>query len=122
MQEHPQSPVEPGSPIIGKHPLDQIDLAEPAGSFDQADAGERGVAQAAAELKLPHRVHIHANNLGLPGNWTTTLDTMQARVLERLREIPEPNEASPESYLSFMRAGTVRQLFLLMGSFPKVFW
>jgi formylmethanofuran dehydrogenase subunit A len=38
----------------------------------------RGVAQAAAELKLPHRVHIHANNLGLPGNWTTTLDTMQA--------------------------------------------
>jgi len=38
----------------------------------------RGVAQAAAELKLPHRVHIHANNLGLPGNWTTTLDTMRA--------------------------------------------
>ncbi len=38
----------------------------------------RGVAQAAAELKLPHRVHIHANNLGLPGNWTTTLETMKA--------------------------------------------
>jgi formylmethanofuran dehydrogenase subunit A len=38
----------------------------------------RSVAQAAEELKLPHRVHIHANNLGLPGNWTTTLETMQA--------------------------------------------
>jgi formylmethanofuran dehydrogenase subunit A len=38
----------------------------------------RGVAQAAHELKLPHRVHIHANNLGLPGNWTTTLETMKA--------------------------------------------
>ena len=38
----------------------------------------RGLAEAAAELRLPHRVHIHANNLGLPGNWTTTLETMKA--------------------------------------------
>ncbi len=36
------------------------------------------VARAAAELRLPHQVHIHANNLGMPGNWTTTLETMQA--------------------------------------------
>jgi formylmethanofuran dehydrogenase subunit A len=35
------------------------------------------VAQAVDELKLPHAVHIHANNLGLPGNWTTTLETMK---------------------------------------------
>ena len=26
---------------------------------------------------MPHPVHIHANNLGLPGNWTTTLETMK---------------------------------------------
>ena len=38
----------------------------------------QGVAQAAEELCLPHPVHIHANNLGLPGNWTTTLETMRA--------------------------------------------
>lgn len=38
----------------------------------------RGTAEAAAQLRLPHRVHIHANNLGLPGNWTTTLETMKA--------------------------------------------
>jgi formylmethanofuran dehydrogenase subunit A len=38
----------------------------------------RGIAQAAAELQLPHRVHIHTNSLGLPGNWTTTLETMRA--------------------------------------------
>jgi formylmethanofuran dehydrogenase subunit A len=38
----------------------------------------QGVAQAAAELGLPHPVHIHCNNLGMPGNWTTTLDTMQS--------------------------------------------
>ena len=40
----------------------------------------RSVAQAVDELALPHPVHIHANNLGLPGNWTTTLETM--KVLE----------------------------------------
>jgi len=36
------------------------------------------VSQAAAELRLPHQVHIHCNNLGLPGNWETTLETMRA--------------------------------------------
>jgi formylmethanofuran dehydrogenase subunit A len=36
------------------------------------------VARAVDELKLPHAAHIHANNLGLPGNWTTTLETMKA--------------------------------------------
>jgi formylmethanofuran dehydrogenase subunit A len=36
-----------------------------------------GVAQAAAELRLPHPVHIHCNNLGMPGNWNTTLETMK---------------------------------------------
>jgi formylmethanofuran dehydrogenase subunit A len=35
------------------------------------------VAWAIDELKVPHAVHIHANNLGLPGNWTTTLETMK---------------------------------------------
>lgn len=38
----------------------------------------QSMAQAADELRLPHAVHIHANNLGMPGNWTTTLQTMQA--------------------------------------------
>jgi formylmethanofuran dehydrogenase subunit A len=36
-----------------------------------------GVAWAVDELKLPHSVHVHTNNLGLPGNWTTTLETMK---------------------------------------------
>jgi formylmethanofuran dehydrogenase subunit A len=38
----------------------------------------QGVAGAAHELGLPHPVHVHCNNLGLPGNWTTTLETMKA--------------------------------------------
>ncbi|MGE0755409.1 MAG: formylmethanofuran dehydrogenase subunit A [Pirellulaceae bacterium] len=37
-----------------------------------------GLARAADELALPHAVHIHANQLGLPGNWRTTLATMEA--------------------------------------------
>jgi formylmethanofuran dehydrogenase subunit A len=36
------------------------------------------LAQAATDLGLPHPVHIHCNNLGLPGNWTTTVETMRA--------------------------------------------
>lgn len=35
------------------------------------------VARAVDELRLPHPVHVHCNNLGLPGNWTTTLETMK---------------------------------------------
>ncbi len=38
----------------------------------------RGLAEAADALQLPHALHIHCNNLGLPGNWRTTLQTMQA--------------------------------------------
>ncbi|MEM9353513.1 MAG: formylmethanofuran dehydrogenase subunit A [Planctomycetota bacterium] len=37
-----------------------------------------GVAQAAEELGLPHAMHLHCNNLGIPGNWETTLASMQA--------------------------------------------
>jgi formylmethanofuran dehydrogenase subunit A len=35
------------------------------------------VAAAVDELRLPHAVHIHTVNLGLPGNWSTTLETMK---------------------------------------------
>jgi formylmethanofuran dehydrogenase subunit A len=33
---------------------------------------------AANELALPHPVHIHCNNLGVPGNVATTLDSMRS--------------------------------------------
>jgi formylmethanofuran dehydrogenase subunit A len=36
------------------------------------------VARAGSRLKLPHSVHVHTANLGMPGNWTTTLETMQS--------------------------------------------
>jgi formylmethanofuran dehydrogenase subunit A len=30
------------------------------------------------ELKLPHTIHLHCNNLGVPGNYALTLETMRA--------------------------------------------
>jgi formylmethanofuran dehydrogenase subunit A len=36
------------------------------------------LAKAANELRLPHPVHIHCNMLGMPGNYTTTLETMRS--------------------------------------------
>ena len=37
-----------------------------------------GLAKVNALLNLPHSIHLHTNNLGLPGNYTTTMDTMKA--------------------------------------------
>src|SRR5919107_1572286 len=36
------------------------------------------IAGAVDELRLPHPVHVHCNNLGVAGNWRTTLDTLDA--------------------------------------------
>jgi len=36
------------------------------------------LARANEELGLPHTVHIHCNNLGVPGNYETTIETMEA--------------------------------------------
>ncbi len=36
------------------------------------------MARATNELRLPHPLHIHCNNLGMPGNWQTTAKTLEA--------------------------------------------
>lgn len=38
----------------------------------------RGLVKVNKMLNLPHTIHLHTNNLGTPGNYTTTLDTMRA--------------------------------------------
>jgi formylmethanofuran dehydrogenase subunit A len=38
----------------------------------------QSLAEASMDLRLPHAVHIHCNNLGIAGNWKTTLETMKA--------------------------------------------
>ncbi len=36
------------------------------------------LAKAQKELGVPHPIHVHCNNLGMPGNYKTTLATMEA--------------------------------------------
>jgi formylmethanofuran dehydrogenase subunit A len=38
----------------------------------------RSLMKANEILRLPHSVHLHTNNLGKPGNYETTLDTLKA--------------------------------------------
>jgi formylmethanofuran dehydrogenase subunit A len=45
-----------------------------------------GLAKVNTMLNLPHSIHLHTNNLGLPGNYLTTLETMKA-----LESVPSPN-------------------------------
>lgn len=62
---------------ISRKSLRQFD--EPLPSFDVTPRRiVQGLAAAADRLKLPHPVHIHCNNLGIPGNAATTLETMKS--------------------------------------------
>ena len=38
----------------------------------------RGLVKVNKMLNLPHTIHLHTNNLGVPGNYVTTLETMKA--------------------------------------------
>jgi formylmethanofuran dehydrogenase subunit A len=48
----------------------------------------RGLAKVNKILNLPHTIHLHTNNLGIPGNFVTTLETMKA--LENLSSDGKP--------------------------------
>lgn len=48
----------------------------------------RGLCRVNKLLHLPHTIHVHTNNLGVPGNYQTTLDTM--RCVEDLAEDNKP--------------------------------
>ena len=56
----------------------RTDLDDTLGSRVTPRAILETLADAANVLGLPHAAHIHCNNLGLPGNVTTTLATMAA--------------------------------------------
>ena len=58
---------------------DQRDLHEPLPGLNLSGREMLArLAQAVSDLGLPHRLHVHTINLGLPGNWRTTLETMKA--------------------------------------------
>jgi formylmethanofuran dehydrogenase subunit A len=62
------------SPAARGHGLD-----DPVPGFDLTSRTIiRELVAAANDLELPHPAHIHCNQLGMPGNWRTTLATMEA--------------------------------------------
>lgn len=53
-------------------------VTDPVPYFDITPAEiVKGLLTANEKMGLPHSIHIHPNNLGNPGNYTTTLDTLQ---------------------------------------------
>jgi formylmethanofuran dehydrogenase subunit A len=74
--------VNPGGVAAWKWGKDAKQLADPIEGYKKLTPGKiiSNLARIVDELNLPHPVHLHCNNLGAPGNFTTTLETM--KVLE----------------------------------------
>jgi formylmethanofuran dehydrogenase subunit A len=73
--------VNPGGVEVWKHHAsgNVHGLDDPVDYFDVTPRQIiSGITRAGNRLGLPHPVHIHCNNLGMPGNWETTLETMKA--------------------------------------------
>lgn len=72
--------VNPGGVEAWKFGKDAKQLHEPVPGYKTLTPADivTGMARACDELRLPHAVHLHCNNLGAPGNVSTTLDTMKA--------------------------------------------
>ena len=70
--------VNPGGVESWKWKLHDISLDTPVKPFGvTAREITLGLAEASTELKLPHGLHLHANQIGEPGNYRTTLETMK---------------------------------------------
>jgi formylmethanofuran dehydrogenase subunit A len=77
--------VNPGGVAAWKWGKDAKILSEPVEGYSKVTPARiiSGLAAIVEELGLPHPLHIHCNNLGAPGNFATTLETM--KVLEGRR-------------------------------------
>ena len=71
--------VNPGGVAAWKWGKDAKGLSSPIEGYAKVTPGTiiAGLARIVDELRLPHPLHIHCNNLGAPGNVTTTLETMK---------------------------------------------
>ncbi|HEV3262957.1 MAG TPA: formylmethanofuran dehydrogenase subunit A [Gemmataceae bacterium] len=74
--------VNPGGVAAWKWGKDAKTLTDPVEGYSKVTAGLiiSSLARIVEELRLPHPLHLHCNNLGAPGNFATTLETM--KVLE----------------------------------------
>ncbi len=70
--------VNPGGTEAWAWGLNCLTIHDPVPYFDITPAEIiTGLIQTNEFLGLPHSVHIHQNSLGLPGNYTVTLDTLK---------------------------------------------
>src|SRR5207247_11355199 len=74
--------VNPGGVAAWKWGKDAKSLFEPVPGYDKVTPAMiiSALAGIVDDLGLPHPLHLHCNNLGAPGNFNTTLETM--KVLE----------------------------------------
>lgn len=71
--------VNPGGISAFKFNQRKLDLDEEHVHYRQTPRHIlRTLAQALEDLKVPHPLHVHASNLGMPGNVETTLETIKA--------------------------------------------
>jgi formylmethanofuran dehydrogenase subunit A len=72
----------PGGPCFWKHGRrgdhHDLDAALPQHATLTPRLILERLAEAVQALKLPHHLHVHTANLGLPGNWRTLLETMRS--------------------------------------------
>ena len=71
--------VNPGGISAFKFNQRKLDLDEEHVHYRQTPRHIlKSLAQALEDLKVPHPLHVHASNLGVPGNVDTTLETIKA--------------------------------------------
>lgn len=71
--------VNPGGVAAWKWGHDAKQLTSPIEGYSTLTPGAivTQLAQICEDLGLPHPIHLHCNNLGAPGNISTTLDTLK---------------------------------------------
>ena len=71
--------VNPGGVAAWKWGKDAKQLADPIEGYRELTPGKivTQLARICDDLGLPHPMHLHCNNLGAPGNISTTLDTVK---------------------------------------------
>ena len=71
--------VNPGGVAAWKYGDNASQLTSPVSGYKNVTPGSivAQLAQIIDELGIPHPIHLHCNNLGAPGNVSTTLETMK---------------------------------------------
>lgn len=71
--------VNPGGVAAWKWGADAKQLTSPIAGYKNLTPGTvvQQLAKICDDLQLPHPMHLHCNNLGAPGNISTTIDTLK---------------------------------------------